>query len=91
MTTGKSRAPTPQINTLECRRSVCPEPGMCAKAFFFVLNLLFTTGLLAELGLRGVHILNLKTMPLRWGDSFSLGLFHFLTLKVKAIRCQRTF
>ena len=56
---------------------LCPLPGICAKAFFFVLNLSFTAGLLAEFGLRGVQILNRSTTPLLWGDPFNLGLLFF--------------
>ena len=84
MTTGKSLAPTPQIKTRECLRKLWPEPGICAKAFFFVDNLDFTTGRRAELGLRGVHILNRNTIPLRCGEPFNFGLFNFF-IKMKRI------
>jgi hypothetical protein len=49
---------------------------MCAKAFFFEVNLVFTTGLLAELGFLGVQIRNRKTTPLRCGDFANFGRLH---------------
>ncbi len=51
-------------------------PGMWARVFFFEESLAFTTGRLAELGLRGVHILKRRTMPFRCGDFLSFGRLH---------------
>merc|ERR1712217_403542 len=77
-TPGKSLAPPPLINTLECFLKLCPIPGMWAIVCFLFIKLNLATGLLAELGFLGVTILVCKTIPFFWGLQFNTPKFFFL-------------